>query len=88
VSGTTYGAAAPVFDAVTGKMTSQPDNLVNSPIASACFSCHDTDKAKLHMVEIGNGSIYLPRSAALLRKETCLSCHGAGKVADVQVVHQ
>jgi OmcA/MtrC family decaheme c-type cytochrome len=87
-AGVAYGAKAPTFQAATGKMDSQPDNLVSSPIAAACFSCHDTAKAQTHIVDIGNGSLYQPRATALLRKETCLSCHGAGKVADAQVVHQ
>ena len=62
-------------------------NLVNSPIASACFSCHDTSLAKAHMVSNG-GSVYEARSTALLKTETCLICHGVGRVADVAVVHQ
>jgi len=65
--------------------------LVNSPIASACFSCHDTPVAKAHMNVMG-GSIYAPRgtpdtpatstapavpgTGALGTKETCLVCHG------------
>jgi OmcA/MtrC family decaheme c-type cytochrome len=60
--------------------------LVNSPIASACFSCHDTGSAKAHMVTNG-GAIYETRSTALAKTETCLVCHGAGKVADVKAVH-
>ena len=63
------------------------NNLVNSPIASACFSCHDTDLAKAHITSNG-GSIYEARSTALLKTETCLVCHGAGRVADVAVIHQ
>ena len=87
-AGVAYDDKAPAFDAASGKMTSKPANLVSSPIAAACFSCHDTVKAQTHIVDIGNGSLYQPRATAILRKETCLSCHGAGKVADAQVVHQ
>lgn len=63
------------------------NNLVNSPIASACFSCHDTSLAKAHITSNG-GAIYETRSTALLKTETCLICHGAGRVADVAVIHQ
>lgn len=62
-------------------------NLVNSPMASACFACHDTTLAKAHM-ESNGGSVYELRSTAILKTETCLVCHGAGRVADVAVVHQ
>ncbi len=61
--------------------------LVNSPIASACFACHDTSLAKSHMTQNG-GVIYSPRGAAsLTNNETCLVCHAKGKVADVAAVH-
>jgi len=67
--------------------------LVNSPIASACFACHDTPLAKTHM-EGNGGAIYETRasqsdgSGNLINKEQCLVCHGKGRVADVAVVHQ
>jgi OmcA/MtrC family decaheme c-type cytochrome len=50
-------------------------NLVNSPIAAACFACHDTTLATSHMVQNG-GTIYDTRANALTRTETCLICHG------------
>lgn len=49
-------------------------NLVISPIATACFSCHDADIAKQHMENEG-GSIYQPRSVALAKIELCMFCH-------------
>ena len=53
-------------------------NLVISPIATACFSCHDSDIAKQHMEISGNGSIYSPRSTALGKAELCMFCHDPG----------
>lgn len=50
-------------------------NLVNSPIAAACFACHDSDLAKDHMV-LNGGSLWDTRANALTRTETCLICHG------------
>jgi hypothetical protein len=65
----------------------QPSTLISSPIASACFACHDTSTAKAHMTTNG-GAIYEARSTALTKSEGCLACHGQGKDFDVAVVHQ
>jgi OmcA/MtrC family decaheme c-type cytochrome len=61
-------------------------NLVSSPIASVCFACHDTSAAMAHF-EIEGGSIYEARSTALNKAETCIVCHGSGKIADIKEVH-
>jgi OmcA/MtrC family decaheme c-type cytochrome len=61
--------------------------LVSSPIAAACFACHDTSAAQGHMVSNG-GALNEPRSTALKKQEGCLVCHGAGKDYDAAVVHQ
>jgi OmcA/MtrC family decaheme c-type cytochrome len=60
--------------------------LVNSPIASACSSCHDSKIAIAHMQGNG-GAVYEPRSTALAKVEQCLICHGTGKTADIKAVH-
>jgi cytochrome c553 len=49
-------------------------NLVNSPTATACFSCHDSNLAKQHMESQG-ASFYVQRSVALARVELCSLCH-------------
>jgi OmcA/MtrC family decaheme c-type cytochrome len=75
------------FNVATGATTeAAATTLVNSPIASACFACHDTDAARGHMSSNG-GAIYEPRSTALTKIEGCLVCHGAGKEYDAAVVH-
>jgi OmcA/MtrC family decaheme c-type cytochrome len=64
--------------------------LVNSPIAAACFACHDSSAAILHMEGTGGGSIYRTRGApdfALNKAEQCTLCHRAGGVKDIKVVH-
>ncbi|MGB5080925.1 MAG: hypothetical protein WBO23_09295, partial [Burkholderiales bacterium] len=78
----TFGAR---FDSATGTAAADT-TLVISPIATACFACHDTNIAKAHME--GNGaSIYQPRSTALTKTEQCLVCHGPGKIAAIAAVH-
>jgi len=57
--------------------TGAATNLVNSPTATACFACHDSDIAKQHMEISGNASLYLARSTATGRAELCLFCHDA-----------
>ena len=84
--GQAYGAVYSVT-AATGVVTeAAATTLVNSPIASACFSCHTTTTAKAHM-QANGGSIYAPRSTALATQETCLVCHGPGRVAAIKDVH-
>jgi hypothetical protein len=40
------------------------DNLVSSPIAAACFACHDSSTARQHMTTNG-AAIYKKRSDAI-----------------------
>lgn len=55
-------------------------NLRMGPVSAACFSCHDSVAASNHMA----ANIANVRGVAT---ETCVTCHGAGKSADVDVVH-
>lgn len=84
--GVNYGSGFG-FAAATGVGTNAAaTTLVNSPIATACFSCHDSDLATSHIITNG-GSIYSPRSTALGVSEQCTLCHGPGKVADIKQMH-
>jgi OmcA/MtrC family decaheme c-type cytochrome len=81
-----YGAGFS-FNAGTGVTVPAADTtLVNSPTAAVCFACHDNEVAVAHMRTNG-GSIYAARAVALATTESCLVCHGSGKVADIRVVH-
>jgi OmcA/MtrC family decaheme c-type cytochrome len=84
--GTNYGAAFAYNAATQVSTPADPTTLVNSPIASACFGCHDSSTAKAHMQGNG-GAIYEPRSTAMAKVEQCLICHGTGKVADIKAMH-
>jgi len=84
--GTNYGVNFS-FNAVDGSTTpAAGTTLVNSPIATACFACHDSTQARAHMQSNG-GSIYASRSAALATTETCLVCHDRGRIADIKAMH-
>ncbi len=85
--GTAYGSGFS-FSAVSGATTpAAATTLVNSPIATQCFSCHDSTLARAHM-EINGGSIYAVRSTALAAQpETCMICHASGRIADIKVMH-
>ncbi len=61
-------------------------DTVISPNAAACLYCHDSALAKGHMVQNG-AYIELPRSG-YVANETCALCHGPGRSADVETVHQ
>ncbi len=71
---------------VTVGVDNSADNLVISPIAAACVSCHDAPLAISHM-ESNGGSFYRARSTAITKLEECTLCHLAGKVADIKAVH-
>ncbi len=75
------GGAAPTIVPAAGT------TLVSSPVAAACFSCHD-DSAD-HIRAMG-GSLYRVRSTVDTARdvETCLDCHGAGKIFDVVRAHR
>jgi OmcA/MtrC family decaheme c-type cytochrome len=88
-SGFTYNAATGVVTAEAAGTT-----LVDSPIATACFSCHDGNMVSIagvtvkdHIEQNGGGSIYQPRSSALAKPESCLNCHGPSALAPIKAMH-
>jgi OmcA/MtrC family decaheme c-type cytochrome len=69
---------------------SPTDDVVISPNASVCSSCHVTDLAKLHMEQNGGNfaATKLPDSTLNPADvESCALCHGPGRSADVKEVH-
>ena len=70
-------------------------NLVSSPIAAACFSCHDgkmvsdaSQKVRDHIEGMGTGSIYRSRTTALAKQEGCILCHGPNStIAPIKAMH-
>jgi len=52
-----------------------------APTYAACFSCHDSAAAQLHF----EANLATGRNGVV--SETCITCHGAGRSADVKLVH-
>jgi OmcA/MtrC family decaheme c-type cytochrome len=79
---------ATTFDA--GDRTTLADDRAVSPNAAVCSSCHTEAEARLHMEQNG-GDFNAGKTAegAMVSSgiETCVLCHGPGRVADVKLMH-
>lgn len=85
-----------------GQTNYTADNLVTSPVTSACFGCHDSKIAVSHY-QLNGGTVYGSVSAVssggarpaigasttfgFTKVESCMVCHGPGKVADIKAMH-
>ncbi len=73
--------------------TKNDQDLVTTPFAAACVSCHDNSAAKAH-IDINGGSVLAARSVAqkagrpLEDVESCAVCHGPGRSVDAAVIHK
>ena len=90
--GDSFGASD--SQCATDPVCNQPaTNLVTSPIANACFGCHDgqtTSDPSLSVrthVEQQGGSVYRDRATAMTKQESCLLCHGPGQVVPIKAMH-
>jgi len=66
---------------------------INTPTAASCFGCHTSMQALAHMelnggqLSVPDGSFWTNRSDLVLNFEACSVCHGPGRSADIEVVH-
>lgn len=75
---------------VSNDRTTLSDDVVISPNAAICSSCHTSQTAKEHMIQNGaNFAATKTAAGALISSsvETCALCHGPGGVADVAKLH-
>jgi OmcA/MtrC family decaheme c-type cytochrome len=85
--GVSYGSGFALNAATAVTTPAAASTLVMSPTVAACSACHDTADAVSHMKNNG-GAFYQPRGTAITgANETCLVCHGAGRTADIAVMH-
>jgi len=76
------------FNQFTGAVTEAAGTtLVMSPTVTVCSACHNTADAISHF-KINGAAYYQARSTGITgTNETCLVCHGTGRVADIAVMH-
>lgn len=66
--------------------TDPANDLVITPTAAVCSSCHDKAIAQAHMEQ--NGALFgVTRDVAAVTVEVCEICHGPGRVGDVATLH-
>jgi OmcA/MtrC family decaheme c-type cytochrome len=84
---TNYGSGFSVSAATGSPTAAAGTTLVNSPTVTVCSACHDSADAISHF-KINGAAFYQARSAAITgTNETCLICHGAGRIADIRLMH-
>jgi len=93
-AGTAYGTASTSNCNSVANCNQPNGNLVNSPIANACFGCHDGQttadpslSVEAHIESNGGGSIYLDRATALTKQESCMLCHGPTQLVPIKSSH-
>jgi len=65
-----------------------PNQIAVTAGAAACSSCHASALEKTHMIQNGaNFAAVKGANNQVASSETCVVCHSAGAIADVQVVH-
>jgi OmcA/MtrC family decaheme c-type cytochrome len=81
VLGTTIDTGADIADPA--------DDIVVTPTAAACSSCHDNAVSKAHMETVGGANFATTQAAIDSGEvvESCSVCHGAGHAFDVSEVH-
>ncbi len=87
---TTTLAAPTATDAasLTAELADPTDDLNTTPTAAVCGSCHDSDLARAHMIVPGGAQFEQTQGViSATAVETCATCHGPGRSADVATVH-
>jgi OmcA/MtrC family decaheme c-type cytochrome len=70
------------------------DDINITPNAAVCSACHDSSLAQVHMEQNGAAFDVVQGSDGIMMSmsrgavtETCTVCHGPGRLADIELVH-
>jgi OmcA/MtrC family decaheme c-type cytochrome len=82
-------SAPTAADITPAALTDHDDDRRSSPTSTVCSACHDSDVSKIHMSQNGGRfDILLSEfNTSSSTSESCVVCHGPGKMADVMTVH-
>jgi OmcA/MtrC family decaheme c-type cytochrome len=85
-TGVADGMDASFTDVLAARASVPNDtDFVITPVAAACYACHDGLSPQNHMGQNG-GAIDVNRDSAGAT-ESCAVCHNPGNIADVEVAH-
>ena len=89
-AGIAGGTATPAH-AKAALATASSTDVVTTPFAAACVTCHDRPPAKAHITLNGgviNGTRAAARPTGVEDVESCAVCHGPGREFDAVKVHK
>jgi OmcA/MtrC family decaheme c-type cytochrome len=81
------GGTATTAMAKASLSTMNDTDLVTTPFAASCISCHDNPVTRSHAT-LNGGLINVARSMAVGTVEACATCHAPGRDFDPAVVHR
>lgn len=84
-AGIAAGTATPAM-AKAALSSASPTDVVTTPFAAACVSCHDSGPTQSHITI--NGGVIKGTRSSITQVESCAVCHGPGKDFDTVEVHK
>ena len=80
------GGGATTVMARAARRAANATDIVTTPFAASCVSCHDSTPTKSHIMI--NGGVVNAARSSVLGVESCAVCHGPGRSYDTAEVHK